>query len=146
MDRDGAAEVLAAEAARSRLGDRAGPARVWLRCGQVLSGVLGGAPPAEDALLLRTDLGEIVVPEHALVCVIGGRPGLRDEDGRPPRLSQLLREAWTAGGSVRVLVRDGGWVAGPVAWVGADHAVLDGAEPIAVPFAAADAWVLPAGS
>jgi hypothetical protein len=144
MDLDDAADVLAAEAARSRLGDRTGPARVWLRCGQVLAGVLGGAPPVEDALALTTDLGVVVVPTRAVVCVIGGQPGLRDEADRPGRLSRGLREAWSAAGSVRVLLRDGGWVAGPVTWVGADHAVLGGTEPVAVPFAAADAWLLPA--
>lgn len=144
MDFDDVPDLLAAEAARSRLADRTGPARVWLRCGQVLSGVLGGERPVEDALVLTTDLGPVLVPTHAVVCILGGQPGLRDEAQRLERLSRRLREVWSAAGSVRVLLRDGGWVAGPVTWVGADHAVVGGSETTAVPYAAAEAWRLPA--
>lgn len=140
---DDVADVLAAEAARSRLCDRVGSARVWLRCGQVLAGTLAGREAIEGALTLNSgDVGRLEIPLDAVVCVIGGRPGLRDESARPVRLTARLREAWSSGHPIRILLRDGGWQAGPISWVGGDHVVIGGAVPTAVPYASVDAWLL----
>lgn len=146
-DIDDVADVLTAEAARTRLCDRVGAARVWLRCGQVMAGTLAGRADIEGTLsLATTDIGVLVIPEHAVVCIIGGRPGLRDEHARSDRLTSRLREAWVSARPIRLLVRDGGWLAGPVDWVAADHVVIGGSVPTAVPYAAVDAWLLGLGT
>ncbi len=91
--RDEAYEVFVAEAARCRLVDRVGAARVTLRCGVTLEGVL--APDCDDALdghlvLRRADAGVLHVPVSAVLQVTGSGPALRAEDGAPAALAGLV--------------------------------------------------------
>lgn len=143
-------EVFLAEAARSRLTDRQGEARLRVRSGETIVGTLVTDEDSrvEGHLVVRSPGGrESLVPEAAVVSLVGSRPGLRADDvsGRrttvPSRLTSRLREAWLAGGRVRVLVRDGRWLDGEVVCVGADFADIacDGSVAT-VPLRSADVW------
>ena len=136
--REEAYEVFVAEAARCRLVDRVGAARVTLRCGVTLEGVL--APDCADALdghlaLRRADAGVLHVAVSAVLQVTGSSPALRVEEGRLPRsLASWLRECWSAGAVIRLIDGSGRQVAGRLAYVGADHVeVADGAGRTVVP-------------
>ncbi|MDO8309905.1 MAG: hypothetical protein Q7V58_16330 [Actinomycetota bacterium] len=138
-------EVFMAEAARVRLVDRSGPARVVLRCGVTLSGAL--VPPngqeVSGTLDLLTDGRRVLVAAGAVVALVGPSAGLRDESGsrRPRTLAAWLRECWSAGTRVSALLPDGTWAEGEVVLVAADHVELARqAERWVVPFVSAEAW------
>lgn len=143
--RDEAYEVFVAEAARCRLVDRAGPARVVLRCGVTLVGEL--APDHADAvdehlLLLGADGGGRLVPVGAIMSLTGSRPGLRPEaDQRPRSLASWLREVWASDEPIRCLDGKGRWTAGRLGYVGADHVELvhDDTRTV-LPSTAVEAW------
>jgi hypothetical protein len=143
--REEAYEVFVAEAARCRLVDRVGAARVALRCGVTLEGVL--APDGDGALdghlaLRRADAVVLHVPVSAVLRITGSDPGLRAEDGRLPRsLASWLRECWAAGDEIRLIDGSGRWVAGRLVYVGADHVeVAAGADRAVVPVQCVEAW------
>ncbi len=139
-------EVFMAEAARVRLHERSGPARVHLRSGAVIAGEL--ASPADGAVeghvLLVDDQGRhLLIPVASLSALVGASTALRDESrrGRPRSLSSCLRDCWAAGERLRVLLEDGRWIDGVIALVAADHVELTvGGERWVIPFAAGQAW------
>ena len=138
-------EVFVAEAARCRLIDRVGAARVALRCGVVLEGDL--APDSDDAVaehLVLRGAGDVtrLVPVSAVVSVRGSRPGLRPEgDGTARSLTSWLREAWSADDPVRLIDSSGTQVVGSIGFVGADHVeIADGEVRLVVPLASVEAW------
>jgi hypothetical protein len=138
-------EVFVAEAARCRLVDRVGDARVTLGCGVVIQGEL--APDAGEAVdehLVLHGAGGVVrlVPVSAVVSVRGSRAGLRAEGDRVPRsLTSWLREAWSAEEPLRLLDGSGRWTVGRLCFVGADHIELDdGEDPTVVPLTTVEAW------
>jgi hypothetical protein len=139
--RDEAYEVFVVEAARSRLQDRVGPARLSLRCGLALEGQLGAEDVIGGHLRLRDHVGRhLVVPVAAVVTVSGTRPGLRPE-GHERTLTSWLREAWSSGDPVSVLACSGQWIAGRLTRVGGDHVDLDlGEAELTVAIAAVEAW------
>lgn len=142
-------EVYMAEAARMRIHDRRGPARLTLRCGAVLIGDLAGDGPGSIAgmIEMREASGRrLLVGEAAIMTLTGTAAVLHDEAVRRlrPTLSARLRETWQLGGLVRVLLADGRWVAGDIVQVGADHVELaEGGESVVIPFGAVEAWSLP---
>lgn len=143
--RDEAYEVFVAEAARCRLVDRAGPARVALRCGVTLEGELVAAADdavAEHLVLVAGDGGRRLIPVGAIVSMTGSRPGLRPEaDQRARSLASSLREAWSSDELIRALDSAGRWTVGRMAFVGADHVELrHGDIRTVVPMAAVEAW------
>lgn len=142
-----AVEVYVAEAARCRLPDRRGAARVTLRCGVVLAGALEPDASPDACLSLVSDTGAtVLVPVTAVLTVTGSRAALRDEGPTGHRsLTSCLREAWQSGTRVRVLVGSGTWIGGVIRLVGADHVEIDtdGADAaVVLPLAAVEAWVL----
>lgn len=141
--RSDAFEVFMAEAARMRIQDRIGRARIVLRCGVWLDGDIAGDDVIVGHLCLRERSGRrLVVPVSSITTATGSRPGRR-EDGAERTVSSWLREAWAAGDRLQLLTRDGRWIAGRLAHVGADHVDLVG-EPdaVTVPFTAVDAYHL----
>jgi hypothetical protein len=143
--REEAFEVFVAEAARCRLVDRVGTARVTLRSGVTVEGVL--VPGCDDALdghlaLRRADGGVLHVTVPSVLQVTGSGPALRVEDGRLPRsLASWLRECWSAGEVIRLIDGSGRWATGRLAYVGADHVELaDGADRAVVPVQCVEAW------
>lgn len=143
--RDEAYEVFVAEAARCRLADRAGPARVTLRCGVVLGGEL--EPQTDDAVdehlvLVGADGGTRLVRAAAVVSLTGSRPSLRPEGDRVPRsLTSWLRETWSTDEVIRLLDGSGRWAVGRLGFVGADHVELaHGENRTLVPLTAVEAW------
>ena len=141
-----AAEVYLAEASRCRLVDRCGPARVTVRSGVVLDGVLlPGAAPDGHLCLRATQGASVLIPTSVVRSVAGSRSGLRDESAPAPgRLGSLLREAWQSGAPLRALDASGTWLTGTVRLVGADHVELDpGTGAVVVlPLSAVEAWIL----
>lgn len=142
-------ELFMAEAARMRLVERSGPARVILRSGVALSGQLvpPDGPNAVHGLidLLARDGRRLRVPAEAVVALVGASAALRDEgsSGPPRSIASLLREIWATRGRARTLLRDAGWIEGAIVLVGADHVELESAgERWVVPFAAVDVWDL----
>ncbi len=144
--RDDAAEVFVAEAARVRLADRHGPARLVLRSGTVLSGVLrGDGEVVMGVLQLDDDDRYALVRRTACLRIVGSTPTLRPDGSgpRPRTLASVLRDWWSAADAVRVLCADGTWLDGPLRMVGNDHAVLEaGGVPIVLPFDGVDAWTV----
>lgn len=149
--REDAYEVFIAEAARGRMVDRVGDARVVVRSGERLDGTLITDPDVriEDHLVLQANGRELLVPLGAAVTITGSRPGLRPDvepDRRQaitPRLTMRLRESWQSGERVRVLTRVGQWVGGVIVHVGADHVDIDdGTSIVTVLLRSADAWAL----
>lgn len=167
---DEAYEVYVAEAGRTRLVDREGPARLHLRSGTLIAGDVVRHEPVAGHLRVRLLAGEdVVVPTTALVAVHGTRPRLRSEarlrseeetapglpDRRPDGLkdarpegrsvSSWLRACWLSGLPLRVGTVDGATWAGTLAAVGADHvALLDAAgEEWLLPFASVEYWRAP---
>lgn len=141
--RGDAYEVFVAEAARCRLVDRVGRARISLRCGATLEGDLvpQGEGAVVDHLVLRADDGDLLVPAMAIVSMTGSRPALRIEGVRSRTLGSWLREAWAADERVRLLGPSGRWVAGLVDLVGAEHVELDLDGVLTVmSCASVDAW------
>ena len=143
--REEAYEVFVAEAARCRLVDRAGSARVVLRCGVTLAGEL--APDHSDAVdehlvLLGADGASRLIPVAAIVSLMGSHPGLRSEAHQRPRsLASWLREIWASDEPIRCLDGAGGWTAGRLGYVGADHVELVHDDTRAVlPLTAVEAW------
>jgi 3',5'-cyclic AMP phosphodiesterase CpdA len=142
-------EVFVAEAARVRIEDRRGPARLVVRSGVVLTGDLADA--GQDALAglleLLLDSGRrLLVPIDALVTMTGAPVRLQVDEpaGIRPTLASRLREAWQLGEQVRVLLSDGRWLSGPIVLVGSDHVELGaGLQSAIIPFGAVDAWQLP---
>ena len=141
-------DLFMAEAARVRLLERAGQARVILRSGVVLSGQLRTADD-ESVLglldLLTDDGRRLRVSSDAVTALVGASAALRDESGtrRATTLTTRLRETWAAGSRIRTLLRDAGWIEGVIVLVAADHVELlaDG-ERWVIPFGAVDAWDL----
>jgi hypothetical protein len=137
-------EVFMAEAARSRLEDRVGMARILLRCGTWVEGRLGGGERVAGHLVLAgIDDRECVVPIGAVANLLGAAPALRVE-GAPgdPTVTSWLREVVVAGEVMRVLDCSGRWWAGPIAFVGADHVDIDDAEHrVTLPVSSVEAWV-----
>jgi hypothetical protein len=138
-------EVFVAEAARCRLVDRAGAARVALRCGVVLEGELD--PDSDEAVaehLVLRGAGDVIrlVPLSAVVSVRESGRGLRPEgDGAPRSLTSWLREAWSADDPVRLIDGSGSPVVGRLGFVGADHVeIVDGDVRTVVPLASVEAW------
>jgi hypothetical protein len=149
--RDDAYEVFVAEAARGRVVDRVGTARVVLRSGASVDGTLvtDAESRIEDHLVLHANGREVLVPLTAVVTIIGSQPGLRpdrvpDQDRAVvPRITRRLRESWQSGERVRVLTRTGDWISGVIVHVGADHAdVDDDGTTITVLLRSVDAWEL----
>jgi len=143
--RDEAYEVFVAEAARSRLVDRAGPARVSLRSGVVLDGEL--LPDSVDAVdghlaLVGADGRTRLVRVSAVVSLTGSRPSLRPEGDRAPRsFTSWLREIWSADEAIRVLDGSGSWAVGRLGFVGADHVELaHGESRTIIPLTSIEAW------
>jgi hypothetical protein len=143
--REEAYEVFVAEAARCRLVDRVGRARVALRCGVALEGEL--EPDSDDGIdehlaLRGADGRSLHVPVSAIVALTGSRPTLRVEGERRPRsLTSWLRECWSADGSIRLIDGSGRWVVGRLDFVGADHVeVAHGTGLIVVPVRCVEAW------
>ena len=147
-------EVYLAEAARTRVMDRRptgseGPTeiQVTLRCGHVVAGAIDDADPVSDALtVVATGGRRLLIPVGAAVTLTGLPRRLRDEGGPTVTASigSRLRMA-AADAPVRVLLRTGGWIAGDVAFVGADHVDLVSAgRVVTVPFSSVDAWHLAA--
>jgi len=143
--RDEAHEVFVAEAARCRLVDRAGPARVLLRCGVTLDGEL--TPAGEDAVhehlvLRRPGAGSWLIPVPAVLSVRGSRPGLRPEGDRAPRsLTSWLRETWSADEQLCLIDATGTWLVGRLEYVGADHVELVHAGTrTVVPMSSVEMW------
>ena len=138
-----AREVYAAEAARCRLVDRIGPGQVRLACGITMAGELSPGEAVTGLLALLAPDGRLVlVAERAVVLVVGTASALRVEsDRREPTLGQWLREAWGDGDPVRALDATGEWHAGPVVFVGADHAVIESVQgPMVLPMRSVQAW------
>lgn len=141
-------ELFMAEAARVRMTERTGPARVELRSGAVIVGAL--VPPDADAVerhLLVVDRAgrRLLVFVDAVTALVGASAALRDESSaRPVRtLASRLRECWTSGSRLRVMMRDGRWIDGAIALVAADHVeLIVSGERWVVPFRAAEAWDL----
>ena len=141
--RSEAREVFLAEAARCRLADRHGRGQVLLRCGVLLDGEW--CPQERIAgfvTLLGLDGRRQLAAEQAIVLVTGTRSALRVEStGREATLGQWLREAWDDGDILRALDARGGWHAGPVAFVGADHVVIEtDTGAVALPTGTVQAW------
>lgn len=138
-------DLFMAEAARVRLVDRCGPARVVLRCGLTVSGEL--VPPIGQEVSGTLDLlaggRRVLVAAGAVVALVGAPAGLRDESGsrRPRTLAAWLRDCWSAGTRVSALLPDGTWAEGEVVLVAADHVELArNKERWIVPFVSAEAW------
>jgi hypothetical protein len=147
--RSQARELFVAEASRTRLQDLGGSVRVTLRSGTVVAGsLMARFGPDATMAVMKAD-GRILHVVCASVVVMTGAPvGMRDEqESRVLTLAACLRESWAAGDAVRVLLCDGRWVAGTVAFVGADHLELGGDDDHAtIPFTALEAWqIAPAG-
>jgi len=149
--REDAYEVFVAEAARGRIVDRVGAARVVLRSGVSIEGRLVTDPDSriEDHVVLQRSGRELLVPLGAVVTIIGSRPGLRPDlaPDRPaaltPRITMRLREGWQSGDRVRVLTLVGQWIGGVIVHVGADHVDIDDdGTVVTVLLRAADAWEL----
>ncbi len=138
-----AADLLAAEAARCRLTDRAGPAVVRLDDGTVVRGTL--VPDAVEGWLAvegqQAD-AQVLVNVSAVVTVVGSRPTLRRDDGRlPVTIGSWLREAHAASAQLRAVLAGGEVVVGRPTSVGADHAELtDAGRAIVVRTAAVRRW------
>jgi hypothetical protein len=141
--RSDAREVFLAEAARCRLADRQGRGQVLLRCGVRLDGEWC---PHERIVgcvtLLGPDGRRQLVAEEAIVLVTGTRSALRVEaTGREATLGRWLREAWDDGDILRALDASGGWHAGPVAFVGADHVAIEtDMGAVVLPTGTVQAW------
>ena len=139
-------EVFMAEAARVRLHERCGPARVHMRSGTVIAGEL--ASPADGAVeghvLLVDDEGRhMLLPVASVSAVVGASVALRDESTRRRARSfaSCLRDCWAAGERLRVLLEDGRWIDGVIALVASDHVELSvGDERWVIPFVAGQAW------
>ena len=143
--RDEAHEVFVAEAARCRMADRVGRARVSLRCGVTLDGEL--APDSDDAIedhLVMTDEAgvSLLVPVAAIAAMTGSRPALRPEgQGRTRSLASWLRELWSTDEPIRLVDGSGRWVVGRLRYVGADHVeVVSGESARVVPLVSVEAW------
>jgi hypothetical protein len=133
--RDEAREVYVAEAARTTLASRSGHAVVTLRSGVVLKGQV------VDARVRPVPNGFIAI--ESVVTVSGTTPRLVQEDGSLPLLGSLVREAWSVGESVRLLLADGRWVPGVIAFVGADHVdIASGDARLTIPLGSVEAWDL----
>lgn len=138
-------DLFMVEAARVRLADRSGPARVVLRCGVVLSGELVPSAGVEvrGMLDLATGGRRVLVAADAVIALAGAGAGLREEfgSGRPRTLAAWLRDCWSTRTRVSALLPDGSWVEGEVVLVASDHVELARAgERWVVPFASVEAW------
>ncbi|MDI1290493.1 MAG: hypothetical protein PSX37_11165 [bacterium] len=142
--RDDAFELFAAEAARVRLEDRTGDVRVVLRSGHILIGELSTSDVVSDHLeLLDTRGRQLLVSTNAISVMHGSSAALRDEasGGASRSLASRLRETWSAGGRLRVLLASGEWLGGAIVLVASDHVELAiGGYPCVIPFAAGQAW------
>lgn len=138
-----AREVFLAEAARCRLADRHGSGRVLLRCGVGLDGAW--CPHERVAGFVSVDGADgrrYLLTADAIVLVVGTQSALRDESSvRETTIGQWLREAWSDGHPLRALDASGSWHAGAIAFVGADHAVIDtDSGPVLLPTGSVEAW------
>jgi hypothetical protein len=148
--REEAREVFVAEAARTRMIDRRGVARLLLRCGETLDGDLvpAGAEHVDGHLTVLTSADrEVLVAESSIVSVTGSEPALRlESSARPRTLASWLREAWDLGVPVSGLTCRGVWVRGSIVRVGADHVDIGPVgDVVTVPFTAIEAWSRSAG-
>lgn len=137
-----AAEVFVAESGRCRLVDRVGEARVRLRGGHHLEGVLGREPCVADHLVVEGAWWSLV-PVAAVLSLTGSRPGLRSEAPERERtVASVLREMWQEGVYVRALGSEGGSIAGPLHFVGADHVDLrTSSGTLSLPMRSVSAWL-----
>jgi hypothetical protein len=145
--RDEAREVYVAEAARTTLASRSGRAVVTLRSGVVLKGQVVDArvrPVPNGFVAIEVADGRVLlVLVASVVTVSGTTPRLVQEDGSLPLLGSLVREAWSVGESVRLLLADGRWVPGVIAFVGADHVdIASGDARLTIPLGSVEAWDL----
>jgi len=147
--RDEAFELFAAEAARTRLADRAGNVRIVLRSGRVLVGELGTAEQVAGHLRLVDGRGrQLLVAVDAISTIRGSSTALRDEETaeRSRSLASMLRETWALGERLQVLLHTGEWIGGAIRLVASDHLELVvGADDCVIPFAASEAWGLGPG-
>lgn len=141
-----AGQILAAEAARSRLDERRGPVVLTLVDGQVLRGVLGRPYVADCLTLLAPDGPDRLVAGWAIGTIEGSVAALRSEAKGEDRdrwtLGSWLRAAQDEGGRVRATVRGGRIGFGHVRFVGADHVQLLAADgtSLVVAWAAVTIW------
>jgi hypothetical protein len=143
--REDAFEFFVTEAARIRLVDRRGVVRLHVRSGAVVTGELSAHDDGECLELVDSSGRTVLVPVAAVSSIRGSRTALRDESrsSRPRSLASRLREHWSSGTRLRVLLHSGEWIAGVVTLVAADHVELViASESCVVPFAAAEAWDL----
>lgn len=145
-----AAELFAAEAARTRLVDLRGSVRIRVRCGETLQGIVTTDDPVDAHVMLTSapspgtfDGGRtrcLLVPTDAVLQIDGSSIDLRQEAvTRVPRtIGSWLRERWSDGEVVRILDRSGVVQTGAVTFVGADHVRLDSGRCVA--WSAVDAW------
>ncbi len=142
--RDDAFELFTAEAARVRLEDRTGDVRVVLRSGHILIGELSTSELVSGHLeLLDTRGRHLLVPTAAVSVMHGSSTALRDEapSGASRSLASRLRETWSAGARLRVLLASGEWLGGVIVLVASDHVELaTGGDHCVIPFAAGQAW------
>ena len=141
--REEAYEVFVAEASRCRMTDRCGDVAATLRCGVTVKGRM--LPEWMDGhLAMRTDAGaELLVPTAAVVVILGGAPSLRREGEIAATIGSALRESWSGGRTIRVLLADGAWRQGEVDFVGADHVTLRIVDMlVTIPMVAVEAWQL----
>lgn len=143
-----AAEVFAAEAARTHLVDLRGSLRIQLRSGAVVRGRASAGSERIDGHLSLTDAAAsgggaaepvLLVPVEAVVVIDDSESALPSESpSRPRSLGSWLRDRWSQGEVVRILDRCGATHVGVVTFVGADHVRLDSMRRIA--YRAVDAW------
>ncbi len=150
-------EVFLAEAARTRLLDRRGTARIALRGGGEVRGVIVEEPHVLGHVALRDPDGTTsLVALDAIGFLTGSEVRLRPETGASATASAVgdagctlaswLREEWQRGSVLHVLDRSGSRWAGRATFVGADHAELDCPTGLVVlPYAAVDCWSTPPG-
>lgn len=141
--REDAFEFFVAEAARIRLVDRRGVARVIVRSGAVVTGELSPHDVGDCLEMVDSSGHGLLVPVAAVSSIRGSRAALRDEAGptRPRSLASRLRECWSAGGRLRVLLHTGEWTEGVITLVAADHVELVIAdETCVVPYSAVEVW------
>lgn len=140
-----AIELFMAEATRVRLSERSGVSRLGLRSGVVVAGEL--LPATEDRvdglLVVCSEGRHLLVAIEAVTSIAGASTVLRDEKSlrAAQTLASRLRDCWTSGARLRVLLRNGRWLDGVILLVAADHVeVVVADENWIIPFTSVDVW------